>query len=202
MTLHIRLRPFTSYAAEELGPLLNKIVAAPHNDHFVVDFPNIWDFYGSRRRAIKTVRARQELMRTAERPYASLAVELGPQPSRAKIYGVTTTAMSQIPGSHQWGPNMAIWLDARRPKNLKGIGQRLLMERISWLLAHGMFSGRIWTIIRPDNVASRRAWTQGRYPMQLNPTGKPQSYSGVDGVRTPRQLYVADTTLERLRLRG
>lgn len=196
---YIGLRPFTAFDAGRLGRRLSEIVADPANQHLAVDFPHLKDIYGSPQAAAETVRSRQSSM-AQERAYAALAVMLGATEATARVYGVVSVGMASIPrlGSGR-GPQTAIWLDANRPEYLMRIGRPLMRARIAWLLAQRAYTGRAWTVIRPENKGSLDVWTFSGYRLTFQAVGRPRSYGRLDGISTPRQLYMAAQPLESLR---
>jgi hypothetical protein len=188
----------TQFSTKELGEQLHRIVSAPGNQRLTIDFPALQDVYGSAKAAYSAVKSRQADMRR-EPDYAALAVMIGVNKQAARVYGATSMLTSTVPGSGEPGVNMAIWLDANRPKAFRGVGRELLRMRIHWLFPRPDFSGKIWTIIRPGNHASMNVWRQTGYPMTLQPVDKPKPYAEVDGVSTPRQLFVSAQSLEQAR---
>jgi len=198
VTPYIALVPFTKFSTKELGERLHEIVSAPENQRLATDFPALHDVYGSAKAAYKAVKGRQEDMRK-EPDYAALAVMIGVSKQAARVYGATSMLTSQVPRSGEPGVNLAIWLDANRPKAFRNIGHELLRMRIHYLLANKAFLGKIWTVIRSGNRASLDVWQRGGYPAALLPVNKPASYEEVDGVQAPRQLFVSAQTLEELR---
>jgi hypothetical protein len=198
MTVYVALKPFTTFEADELGGRLHEIVTAPENRRLTTDFPAIKKIYGNPKTAVETVRTRQNDMRK-EPDYAALAVMIGTTKHSARIYGTTSMLAAPVPSTGEPGVNLAAWLDANRGAELLGVGRELLRARLLLLLDNKNFTGKVWTVIRPDNRGSMSVWTQGGYPMELLQAGKPRSYKDVDGVSTPRQLFISAKTLEEAR---
>ncbi len=199
MNPYIGLRPFTAFDAGRLGRRLSEIVADPANQRLAVDFPHLKGVYGSPQAGAETVRSRQNSM-AQERTYAALAVMLGATETTAQVYGVVSVGMASIPrlGSGR-GPQTATWLDANRPEYLMRIGRPLMRARIRWLLAQHAYTGRLWTVIRPENKGSLSVWTHSGYQLTFRTVGRPRSFERLDGISTPRQLFVAAQSLESLR---
>jgi len=199
--IYVSLRPFDAFTGngtEALSRRLASIVANPANAILSADFPRIMQAYGTPERARSSIGARRTDMED-DPTYAALAVMLGRSADEATVYGVTTMSMARIPDSIVRGPQMAIWLDQARPPWLKNIGRLLLRKRFDWLLQNRHFTGRPWTVIRPDNRGSWPVWTQGGLQVPIAKRGRVKPYGWVDGNKTPRQLFVATQPLEALR---
>lgn len=195
----VALEPFTTFDSATLGGQLSVIVTTSWNT-LKRDFPHLFDSYGDPSRARERVEQIQRDMVDSSQ-FVAMAVTVGRSSRIRQTIGVTTFIQREIPNqSGKTGPHMAIWLDPNRPDGFEHIGLEVMAKRLAFLIANSTFSGRIWTIIRPDNRASLRAWKQRYGAVIFKAIDSPHSYKEVDGItNAPRQLFTSTKLLEELR---
>jgi hypothetical protein len=196
----LALRSFTEFDSTVLGGALSHIATKPANRVLRRDFPAILRLYGNPVTARETVKTRQATIRNGT--FDALAVMAGRSADDAQVIGVTTFTMLETPGKRGLAPNLAIWLDLARDPEFRKIGVALMELRMERLIDDLRFSGRPWTVIRPDNTASTTVW---RSPYDaygwkgFAPIGTPKRYPSVDGLWRKRQLFICKKSLEELR---
>jgi len=198
---YLKLIPFTAFNAESLGNNLAAIVRKPTNSRLFVDFPHLRKTYGDADTATTAVRERQQDME-AEPTYMAMAVILGTSQETAEVRGAVSMNCLPIPLPHQiMGVHTAAWLAPNRPRELKGVGQQLLKLCIEWLIRLSAFNGPLWSLIRPGNKGSRPVWADAKGPLTFKVHGKAEPRPDLDGITTPRELFVSTQPIESLRLR-
>jgi hypothetical protein len=198
----ISLRPLTAHTGGELEALagrLSEIIRSPDNRIIGLDFPHLSEAYATPSKALESLQLRrQDMERTPT--YAALVVYLGHNGRDMHPYGMTSMSVAKPKRlSRIRGPQMAVWLDARRPTAFRGIGRQLLGERLRWLARNPAFTGRVWTVIRPGSRGSMPVWISGGQPLTFEPVDQPRVYQHIDGSVFPRQLFVSTRPIESLR---
>ena len=206
---------FVSYAETDplaLADRLAELVAANRN-RLQSDFPQVVQRYGTPEQALisvaevraNIVRRRGEIsggtfgaygVRTAD-GFVGVATF---EQRRLMLYrGVGPLRIAQEPVN---GPMLALWL-AKRASPQRGeeaLLPEILRTAAKRLNQNFMLRGRPWTLVRPDHnyvrtVLSDMAPGFGGF-VSLYP--RPRDFSYVDGVRTPRLLYVAAREMHQL----
>jgi hypothetical protein len=177
-----------------------------------VDFPRVLELYRSPTHAEKTIRQRRREMREAEGRYGVYVVMIDGVAS-----GMATASQLRLrqPSTYMNipllklardvvdGPLLALWLVENRQRS--EAHQRLLPQILR--LAAGVLKqnrvlcGQPYTVVRPEHGYVCDCLTDpnngfGGFARMSEP--QPWPHIG-DGVRQPRQLYVAQHTMESIR---
>jgi hypothetical protein len=171
-------------------------------ERLTVDFPNVTKYYAGHQQATGRLYHLQEEMGLAAGRYGAYVVYYDHQPVGMATYSMYTTWF-WVPGKgFAWisGPLLSGWLDQHRPAQAKRKSAEVLRLLAREAAAEEVVTGHAWSVVRPENRAAIRALEAVDNGFgSFVPIGRPRSYHGIDSVRAPRQLCVANFSMNALR---
>lgn len=203
----LQLRSYDHFEPQGLGRCLARIIDGDEDGVLDRDFPSLRTRYASPAAGEQSVRAVLANIGKRRGAYNAYAVDVN-----GRIVGVATyeqrrlkvrTRALDVRGTMLAdGPRIAGWLDPNRYDE-----ERDLMRPVLWMLANQIYlaralSGTPWTVVRPDNPhfkrIDRELTSRGNGFGGFEPSGEPRPYPSIDGIRVPRQLYIARHNLYRM----
>ena len=181
------------------------VLVRSQEDRLRGDFPLVVGRYADADTARRTLRDRLRAIRDRGGEFDVFAVRYG-----GETIGLATFDQRPCVRRHGWrwfgfdeelvrGPMLACWLGSiDRPGGLLPQILRLAAER---LVTNSRLRGHAWTLVRPGHRYVRYALAE-----QDNGFGgfmtatEPRDFSRVDGVTTPRILYIARHEVDELRI--
>jgi len=201
---NVGLEPFELFHSDELAERLCDLVRG-NASRLRQDFPRVVTRYGTYVPAQRSVINTRSKVAASEGAYKAFAIT-----ANNVVCGVATYLQAALyPRRGVWGigqgqvlihgPQIAVWLGSTQIRS-RGLLPHILRAGAAMLARNERLYGLPWTLVRPTHLTVRDALKDafnGFEGFRLDCEAR--RYRHVDGVRSPRLLYVSNADMQRLR---